>query len=62
MANKKSITATRQRLRQRAAELAANTTGGLVDRRYIVRNMLVAEFRITVSYAARLAQEVIKQT
>ena len=51
----------RQRLQIRAATLAAGTTGDWVDRRYIVRNILIAEFGITTSYAQRLAQQAVKK-
>lgn len=60
MPNKQSVTAQRKMLRTRAAELAQTTTGPDVERRYIVRNMLRAEFGITASYAYRLSAEVIK--
>lgn len=60
MPNKQSITDQRRQYRERAAEIAAHTTGERAERSYIVRNMLIAELHISASYADRLTQEALR--
>jgi len=63
MANKKSIAERRQQLADRAAYLMEHVTIGThVDRCYRMRNMLIAEFGITTSYAQRLTQAAERKT